>query len=80
MSKPKALHPAGTLPNGHGLWWEYNEVGGRTYWSDEIGGGLMVWDTALVEQSTLLAAIVEEERLRIKEFYEKKLCKLKHTK
>lgn len=53
------------LPNGCTLYVEDNAAGGRTYWSDEVGGGVLVWDTALVDQSTLLAAMVEEARLNI---------------
>jgi hypothetical protein len=60
------------LPNGCALYWKDNTVGGRIYYSDEIGGGVFVWDTCLVDQSTLLAAIVQEENLRIKEFHKKK--------
>jgi hypothetical protein len=50
------------LPNGCTLYRETNGVGGHRYWSDEIGGGVMLWDTCLVDVSTLLAAIVEEQR------------------
>ena len=60
------------LPNGCALFWMPNEVGGRRYASDEIGGGVIVWDTSLVDQSTLLAAIVQEENLRIKEIIEER--------
>lgn len=59
-----------TLPNGSTLYREENGVGGHRYWSDEIGGGVMLWDTCLVDTSTLLAAIVEEQR-RSKEEYVK---------
>lgn len=45
------------LPNGNTLLWKPNEAGGRTYFSTEIGGGVLVWDTALVEDSTLQAAL-----------------------
>lgn len=51
------------LPNGCTLYWEKNLAGGRTYVSDEVGGGVTVWDTALVEESTLLAALVQEAKL-----------------
>jgi len=34
---------------------------GREYISDEVGGGVKVWHTALVDESTLLAAIVQEQ-------------------
>jgi len=48
------------LPNGCHLYWKINEVGGRTYYSDEIGGGVHVWDTCLCQDSTLLAALTQE--------------------
>ena len=57
------------LPNGCRLYWKTNEVGGRTYFSDEIGGGVYVWDTALVGDDTLLSAITEENRMRRMEAY-----------
>lgn len=51
------------LPNGCRLYWRSTEQG-REYFSDEVGGGVGVWQTALVDQSTLLAAIVMEEAHR----------------
>ncbi len=60
------------LPNGCTLYWKANEVGGRTYHSDEIGGGVHVWDTALVNSSTLLAAITIENALNYKEHMDKR--------
>lgn len=59
---PKKIQDA-PLPNGFTLFWKPNEAGGRTYFSDEIGGGVVVWDTCLVDRSTLLGAIVKEEEL-----------------
>lgn len=58
------------LPQGYFLYREPNEVGGYRYISDEIGGGVVVWDTCLVRSSTLLAAIVEEERRQHKKWQE----------
>lgn len=55
------------LPNGCTLYMKENEAGGRTYFSNEIGGGVTIWDTCLVDESTLLAAIVYEMTLRKKE-------------
>jgi hypothetical protein len=52
----------GFLPNGATLYRETNGVGGHRYWSDEVGGGVCVWDTCLVDVSTILAAVVEEQR------------------
>lgn len=51
------------MPNGYGLWIRENEAGGRTYASDEIGGGVTVWDTALVNRSTLLFALAIEDSI-----------------
>ncbi len=39
------------LPNGCSLYVEDNEAGGRIYYSDEIGSGILVWDTALEQES-----------------------------
>jgi hypothetical protein len=64
--KPSALEEVARLPNGSTLYREPNEVGGHRYWSDEIGGGVCVWDTCLVDRATLLAALLEEER-RVRE-------------
>lgn len=60
-----------TMPNGYTLFWKENEVGGRTYFSDEIGGGVIVWDTALVNSETLLFAIVQENALLRREAHER---------
>lgn len=48
-----------------------NGIGGRTYWSDEIGGGVMIWDTSLVHVATLVEAIAAEFAIEIKEFAER---------
>lgn len=45
---------------GNTLLVEDNEVGGRRYWSDEIGGGVMVWDTSLVSPEMLRLALRHE--------------------
>lgn len=50
----------GCTPNGAHLFRKPNRIGGYTYFSDEIGGGVEVWDTSLVAESTLLAAITCE--------------------
>lgn len=61
------MEEVGLLPNGCMLFREANGVGGFTYWSDEVGGGVFVWDTCLVSQDTLLAALTEEARRAYKE-------------
>jgi hypothetical protein len=60
--EPKAIE-CGTLPNGCTLYVKDNAAGGRTYYSDEVGGGVVVWDTCLVDQATLLAAMTHEATL-----------------
>lgn len=60
------------LPNGCTLYRRANEAGGRTYYSDEIGGGVWVWDTALVDSSTLIAALNHENTLLFKEAHERR--------
>lgn len=52
----------GYTPNGAHLFREPNGVGGHIYYSDEIGGGTTVWDTSLVDEGTLLSAMVCERR------------------
>lgn len=69
------------LPNGCHLYWTTGEQG-REYVSDEIGGGVQVWHTALVDSETLLAAIVQEAKFQRLE-YEIECRKnpfLRHTK
>jgi len=67
---PKITPPPKTgyipLPNGCSLYWTETEQG-REYVSDEVGGGVLVWHTALVDQSTLLAAIVKEAEFQTQE-------------
>lgn len=48
------------MHNGASLFWEANKAGGRTYSSDEIGGGVEVWDTCLVSFHTLCEAMAIE--------------------
>lgn len=54
----------GCLPNGAHLSRKPNGVGGYIYYSDEIGGGVLIWDTCLVSQHTLLCAISHENKRR----------------
>lgn len=43
----------GKTPRGYTIFVEDNEAGGHTYYSDEIGGGVMVWDTALIARESI---------------------------
>jgi hypothetical protein len=60
------------LPNGCWLYWKPNAAGGRTYYTDECSVGHEVWDTCLTGASTLIAALHQENILRIKEYHEAK--------
>ena len=77
MIQPNKIEPmshreVAKLPNGATLYCAKNEAGGRTYYSDEIGGGgTLVWDTCLCASSTLLAAILEEERAQRQQMHAK---------
>jgi hypothetical protein len=58
-----------TLHGGYRIFREENEVGGHRYWSDEIGGGVCVWDTCLAGAETLQACIeLEKKRLTEEEW------------
>lgn len=66
-----SLTEVATLPNGCYLYRKDNGVGGHSYFSDEIGGGVNVWDTSLVAESTLIAAILDQHKLRYQEAVKK---------
>jgi hypothetical protein len=59
MAVSKPTKEIGQLPNGSTLSVEINESGGLRFWSDEVAGGVCVWDTSLVDSGTLLAALAE---------------------
>ena len=48
------------LHRGTHIYREANGVGGHRYWSDSIGGGVVVWDTSLAGRDELLGAIAAE--------------------
>ena len=45
-------------PFGYTIYWHTNEIGGRTYVSDELGR--VVLNTSLVNTATLAAVLAEE--------------------
>jgi hypothetical protein len=47
---------------GNHLYVKPDGVGGRLYWSDEVGGGVIVWNTSLVSPEMLRLALAAEER------------------
>lgn len=53
-----------TLPNGCTLYWRTNDMGCREYFSDECGVPYMIWDTTVINNSSLLSALTQEETLR----------------
>lgn len=55
------LEKVAELPNGTYIYRVSNGVGGHRYWSDAIGGGAMIWDTALASIEELEAAIEYEK-------------------
>lgn len=59
------------LPGGHRMYVSKNEAGGRTYVSDSIGGGVIVWDTCIGYTGELFAALAHEAKI---EYLEKMLC------
>ena len=71
MSRKTKTEIVGKLPNGCTLYRTKDEIG-YTYSSDEIDCGVKVWQTTLVDQTTLLAAIIAEET-RIREETHKKI-------
>jgi hypothetical protein len=57
----------GCTPNGAHLYRRPDGVGGYVYTSDEVGGGVVVWNTSLVSEGTLLAAILGEHNRKCQE-------------
>jgi hypothetical protein len=49
---------------GNTLFVEETEQG-RCYWSDEVGGGVMVWHTALVSSEMLELALNAEDKATV---------------
>lgn len=54
------IESLGILPNGAHIYRKQNKAGGHTYYSDECGIEVVIWDTCLVAESTLLTALVCE--------------------
>jgi hypothetical protein len=52
----------GKTDRGYTIFREANGAGGHTYFSDEVGGGVTVWDTCLVDRATLMEVIAMEDR------------------
>lgn len=72
MVNTYSMEDLGCLPHGAHLFRKRNDAGGWTYYSDEISGGIEVWDTCIVNESTLLAAILSEKHRSYMEFMHNK--------
>ena len=59
MNESPPATPVMALPNGSMLFCQNNEKGGRIYYSNE-NGGVPVWDTSAVENTTLISAMAVE--------------------
>ena len=59
----------GTTSRGYMIYREPNEAGGHRYWSDAIGGGVVIWDTCLasIEEVELVLKYEKEEWAKVKE-------------
>lgn len=64
------------MPSGYTLFWKPDEVGGRDYFSDEIGGGVHVWNTSLVDARTLEFALQNERELYLLEKVKEEIVKI----
>lgn len=51
------LVEVGRTSRGYTIYRKENGAGGHTYWSDEIGGGVVVWDTSLVDPDSIILAM-----------------------
>lgn len=60
--KKQTLKEIGKTNRGYTIFVQDNEVGGKTYWSDEIGGGVIVWDTSLVSRESVEFALSKETK------------------
>jgi hypothetical protein len=52
------------LPTGVSIFWDIGEVGERRYWTDEVGGGAMIWNTAFADVTTMSACLAQELSFR----------------
>ena len=57
------MEEIGQDSRGHRLYRDVSEVGSNRYWSDEIGGGVLVWDTALVSPEMMRLALAKEDEV-----------------
>lgn len=51
------------LHDGYELFVQDNGAGGRSYYSNEIDGGVLIYDTCLHDRAVIIMAMAEEVRL-----------------
>jgi hypothetical protein len=54
------LIEVGRTSRGYTIYRQENGVGGHIYWSDEVGGGVIVWDTSLINPDSIIFAMLVE--------------------
>lgn len=59
-----SLVEIGKDSRGNTIYVEPNEVGGRRYISDSIGGGAIIWDTCIASIEELECAIAFERTIK----------------
>lgn len=62
--RPGEMKEVGKTKEGYTIFVQENGVGGHRYFSNEIGGGVFVWDTSLVSPESLLFAIENNKQHR----------------
>jgi hypothetical protein len=61
------MEEVGQTSRGYRIYREPNGAGGHRYWSDAIGGGVIVWDTCLASREEIETAFrIEEEFIKHK--------------
>jgi len=55
------------LPNGVAIYRQQSRAGGYLYYTDEIDGGVLVWDTSLVSECALVTVLHLEAVRRMEE-------------
>jgi hypothetical protein len=67
MTSPTSqLEKIGETSRGYYIYREPNQAGGHTYWSDSIGGGVVLWDTCLGSIEEMIFVINHELQERDK--------------
>jgi len=65
------LEEIGRTARGYTIWRQRNGAGGHTYWSDSIGGGVVIYDSCLASEEEVLFCLEADRKLRAEEKPEK---------